>query len=75
MSPACAYVPVATVRVDDVSEIVGRRRLVTISSTGRAVWLPAAGIQIHPGRVTLPSWLAARIFTPAEMEDESHDRL
>jgi hypothetical protein len=63
-----ACLPVATVRVADVSEIVGRRRRVTVAKTGRSIWLPAAEIQIHPGRVTVPEWLAKRIFTPNEIE-------
>ncbi|MEE4608304.1 MAG: hypothetical protein V2L15_05400 [Desulfobacteraceae bacterium] len=63
-----ARLPVATVCVSDVSEIVGRRRQVIVAKTGRTVWLPAAEIQIHPGRVTIPAWLARRIFTGQEIE-------
>jgi hypothetical protein len=63
-----AHLPVATVRVSDVSEIVGRRRLVVVVKTGRAVWLPASEIQLHPGRITIPAWLARRIFHGHEIE-------
>jgi hypothetical protein len=63
MSRPRAHIPVTTLRVADVSELIGRRRRVIIAKTGRAVWLPASEIQLHSGRVTIPDWLAARGLT------------
>jgi hypothetical protein len=69
VSRPLAHTPVATLRVDAVSEVIGRRRQVVVTKTGRAVWLPASALQLHPGRVTLPAWLAEKILTPDELKE------
>ena len=53
--------PVIPVRIADPPDTVGRRVRVTVAATGKELRLPLEEIDILPGHVLLPAWLARKL--------------